>query len=45
MKAYTDLSQNKELAKILSLESANMYYSFDDNIEEFEEDPQVIPQS
>ena len=27
MKAYTDLKQSKKLAKILSIESADMYYS------------------
>ena len=36
MKAYTDLSQSKELAKILPLESADMSYTLDFNSEMYE---------
>ena len=45
MKAYTDLEQSKELAKILPIESADMYYSLDENITAELQDPQIIPQS
>lgn len=34
MKAYTDLSQSKKLAKILPVESADMYYNLDINLSE-----------
>lgn len=30
MKAYTDLEQSKKLAKILSIESADMYYHYNE---------------
>lgn len=29
MKSYTDIEQSKELAKILPIESADMYYDYD----------------
>ena len=45
MKSYTDLEQSKGLAKILTLESADMYYSLDDDIIPELQDPQIIPQS
>ena len=45
-KIYTDLSQSKKLLELgIDITTADMYYSFDYNIEEYEEDAQIIPQS
>ena len=34
MKSYSDLSQSKKLAEILPLESADMYYTLEDFVDE-----------
>lgn len=34
IKSYTDISQSKALAEILSLESADMYYTLEDFVDE-----------
>ena len=45
-KICTSLEQSKKLLELgIDITTADMYYSFDYNIEEYEEDAQIIPQS
>ena len=41
MKGYTDLEQSKKLAEILPLESADMYYHYDNDFDELESIPTI----
>lgn len=42
----TNVKQSKKLIELgIDVNTADMYYSFDYNIEEYEEDAQIIPQS
>ena len=42
----TSLEQSKKLLELgIDITTADMYYSFDYNIEEYEKDAQIIPQS
>lgn len=45
-KICTDVIQSKKLIELgIDVNTADMYYSFDYNIEEYEEDAQIIPKS
>ena len=45
-KICTDVIQSKKLIELgIDITTADMYYSFDYNIEEYEEDAQIIPKS
>lgn len=45
-KICTSLSQSKKLIELgVDINTADMYYSFDYNIEEYDEDAQIIPKS
>jgi hypothetical protein len=41
MKSYTDLEQNKKLAEILPIESADMHYHYDSDFDELESIPSI----
>ena len=43
IKFYTDIEQSKQLAKILSLESADMCYGIDDDTLKYNNLPWLIP--
>ena len=42
MKSYTDLEQSKKLAEILPIESADMYYLYDEHMEMYDDYPRLI---
>lgn len=45
MKSYTDIGESKKLAEILPLESADMHYSLDTDIMEYENIPTITEEN
>lgn len=46
VKICTDINQSKKLLELgIDVNTADMYYSYDYNIDEYEDDAQIIPQS